>query len=160
MNPVLVSSKKMDWETPKKFFEALDQEFHFVLDAAATEKNAKCDKYFTPEQDGLKQSWNVGGSVYCNPPYGRNTGKWVQKAWEEAQNGVTIVLLIPARTDTKYFHKYIFGHAKVVFLPGRLCFETEGKPMIDAKGRAAIAPFPSALVIYNAGNDCSHYIYE
>lgn len=143
MNPVLVSSKKMDWETPQKFFEVLDQEFHFVLDAAATAKNAKCDKYFTPEQDGLKQSWNVGGSVYCNPPYGREIGKWVKKAFEEARSGYPIVLLIPARTDTTYFHDYIYGKAEIRFIRGRLRFT-------DEEGNAADpAPFPSMLVIYN-----------
>lgn len=102
MNRVLLSSKNMNWCTPQDFFDEINNEFHFVLDAAASDKSAKCAKYFTPETDGLRQSWDVGGAVFCNPPYGREIGKWVQKAYEEAQKGIKIVLLIPARTDTKY----------------------------------------------------------
>ena len=136
----------MDWCTPNDFFEELNQEFNFVLDAAATEKNTKCKKYFTPEIDGLKQSWNMGGAVFCNPPYGRQIGKWVEKAYKEAQKGTTIVLLIPARTDTGYFHDFIFGKAEVRFLKGRLKFTDEnGK-------KSNPAPFPSATVIYNGKN--------
>ena len=75
MNDALLSSKKMDWCTPKQFFAELDREFHFVLDAAATEQTAKCPRYYTPESDGLAQSWDVGGAVFCNPPYGREIGK-------------------------------------------------------------------------------------
>lgn len=88
MNAALLSSKKMDWCTPQGFFDALNEEFGFVLDAAATDKTAKCPKYFTPETDGLSQSWDFGGAVFCNPPYGREIGKWVQKAFEEARGGV------------------------------------------------------------------------
>ena len=87
MNDALLSSKKMDWCTPKKFFAELDREFHFVLDAAATEQTAKCPRYYTPESDGLAQSWDVGGAVFCNPPYGREIGKWVKKAHDEAMRG-------------------------------------------------------------------------
>lgn len=87
MNKVLFSSKKMDWRTPKQLFDQLDQEFHFVLDAAATAQNAKCSLFFTPETDGLSQSWDCGGAVFCNPPYGRDIGKWVKKAYEESIGG-------------------------------------------------------------------------
>lgn len=97
MNSALLSSKKMDWCTPQDFFDRLNEEFGFVLDAAATDKTAKCAIYYTPEMDGLSQSWDCGGAVFCNPPYGREIGKWVKKAYEEAQAGVPIVLLIPAR---------------------------------------------------------------
>ena len=84
-----------------------------------------------------------GGAVFCNPPYGRETGKWVRKAWEEAQKGTTIVLLIPARTDTAYFHDYIYGWAEIRFVRGRLRFT-------DEEGKAyQAAPFPSMVVIYN-----------
>lgn len=151
MNSSLLSSVKMDYCTPKDFFDRLDQEFHFALDAAATEKSAKCPVYFTPETDGLGSSWSeAGGPVFCNPPYGRKLGKWVQKAYEEAKSGTTIVLLIPARTDTSYFHDYIYGRAEVRFIRGRLVFvDEDGKPCTDAKGRAMPAPFPSMVVIYN-----------
>ena len=145
MNEVLFSSKRMDWETPQKFFDQLNAKYHFVLDAAAEDHNAKCRRYFTPEQNGLSQSWDVGGAVWCNPPYGRSTGKWVKKAWQEAQKGVTIVMLIPARPDVSYFHDWIWGKAEVIFLRGRLKFELNGIP---AKNAAA---FPSMLVIYNGG---------
>ncbi len=151
MNTALVSSVKMDYCTPQEFFEQLDSEFHFRLDAAATAKSAKCAHYYTPETDGLKSPWDrAGGAVFCNPPYGRQIGKWVQKAYEEAKSGTTIVLLIPARTDTGYFHDYIYGRAEIRFIRGRLVFvDEEGAPCRDAKGRAMPAPFPSMVVIYN-----------
>ena len=143
MNNALLSSKKMDWCTPQDFFDKLNEEFGFVLDAAATEKTAKCKLYYTPETDGLSQSWNRGGAVFCNPPYGRSIGKWVQKAYEEAQAGTRIVLLIPARTDTSYFHDYIYGKAEIRFIRGRLRFTD------DDGNSSESAPFPSMLVIYN-----------
>lgn len=143
MHPALLSSQKMDWCTPQAFFDELNREFHFVLDAAATPENAKCERYFTPEMDALSQSWDVGGAVFCNPPYGRQLGKWVAKAYlEHIRTGGTIVLLIPARTDTKYFHDYILGKAEIRFLRGRLKFEDEHGNAGDA------APFPSMVVVY------------
>lgn len=144
MNQALLSSKKMDYCTPQDFFDELDQEFHFTLDAAATPKSAKCGKYYTPAENGLEMPWSCGGGgVFCNPPYGREIGRWVRKAWEEAQKGVTIVLLIPARTDTSYFHDYIYGQAEIRFVRGRLRFT-------DEEGKAyQAAPFPSMVVIYN-----------
>lgn len=89
MNEALFSSKNMNWCTPQEFFDELNAEFHFALDAAATDKSAKCPKYYTPETDGLKQPWIAGGggSVFCNPPYGKQIGEWVRKAYEEAQRG-------------------------------------------------------------------------
>ena len=143
LNQGLFSSEKQDWCTPQQFFDELDAEFHFVLDAAATHQNSKCKRCFTPEDDGLIQNWDVGGAVYCNPPYGKEIGLWVKKAYEEAQKGTTIVMLIPARTDTKYFHEYIYHKAEIRFVKGRLKFTDEnGTP----KGTA---PFPSMVVIYN-----------
>ena len=144
MNSALLSSKKMDWCTPQDFFDRLNEEFGFVLDAAATDKTAKCTLYYTPETDGLSQSWDRGGAVFCNPPYGREIGKWVKKAYEEAiGGGYAIVLLIPARTDTIYFHDYIYGKAEIRFVRGRLRFT-------DDEGNASDpAPFPSMVVIYN-----------
>ena len=143
MNNALLSSKNMCWCTPQDFFDALNEEFSFVLDPAATDKTAKCELYYTPETDGLSQSWDRGGAVFCNPPYGREIGKWVKKAFEEARGGYPVVLLIPARTDTTYFHDYIYGKAEIRFVRGRLRFT-------DEEGNAADpAPFPSMLVIYN-----------
>ena len=144
MNSALLSSKKMDWCTPQDFFDRLNEEFGFVLDAAATDKTAKCPLYYTPETDGLSQSWDRGGAVFCNPPYGREIGKWVKKAYEEARGeGYAVVLLIPARTDTTYFHDYIYGKAEIRFVRGRLRFT-------DDEGNAGDpAPFPYMVVIYN-----------
>ena len=145
MNAALLSSKKMDWCTPIDFFNELNKEFNFVLDAAATDETAKCKDYFTPETDGLKQSWKrTDGAVFCNPPYGREIGKWVKKAYEEStKHDTTIVLLIPARTDTTYFHNYIYKRAEIRFIRGRLKFADENGIAGDA------APFPSMVVIYN-----------
>lgn len=143
MNSALLSSKKMDWCTPQDFFDRLNEEFGFVLDAAATDKTAKCTLYYTPETDGLSQSWDRGGAVFCNPPYGREIGKWVKKAYEEARGGYAVVLLIPARTDTTYFHDYIYGKAEIRFVRGRLRFTDDDGNASDP------APFPSMVVIYN-----------
>ena len=97
MNSALLSSKKMDWCTPQDFFDRLNEEFGFVLDAAATDKTAKCPLYYTPETDGLSQSWDRGGAVFCNPPYGREIGKWVKKAYEEARGGGTPLYCLSQR---------------------------------------------------------------
>ena len=97
MNKALFSSQKMDWCTPDSLFEKLNKEFHFVLDAAATDQNAKCGRYFTPETDGLSQSWDCGGAVFCNPPYGRDIGKWVKKAYEESIGGGDDCLTYPGK---------------------------------------------------------------
>lgn len=145
MNAALLSSKNMNWCTPQDFFDRLDAEFHFVLDAAATKKSAKCEKFFTPETDGLAQSWDCGGAVFCNPPYGRQICKWVQKVFKESAGGYPIVLLIPARTDTTYFHDYIYGKAEIRFIRGRLRFTDENENAADP------APFPSMVVVYNGG---------
>lgn len=145
MNEALLSSKNMEWCTPQDFFDRLNAEFHFTLDAAATCRNAKCPEYYTKETDGLNKPWNLagGGTVFCNPPYGREIGKWVRKAYEESRSGTTVVLLIPARTDTAYFHDYIYGRAEIRFIRGRLKFTDE------AGNVYAPAPFPSMVVIYN-----------
>ena len=96
MNAALLSSKNMCWCTPQDFFDRLNAEFGFVLDPAATDKTAKCSLYYTPETDGLSQSWDRGGAVFCNPPYGREIGKWVQKAFEEARWGVSDCFTYPS----------------------------------------------------------------
>jgi len=129
------SSQTNEWATPQDFFNELNKEFNFTLDPCATKENAKCQKFYTFEDDGLKQSWD-GQRTFCNPPYGREIGKWVKKASEQV--GGVCVMLIPARTDTKYFHEYIYNKAEIRFLKGRLKFG----------GHSNSAPFPSMVVIY------------
>ena len=113
-------SDSNEWETPQDLFRAIDAEFHFTLDAAASKQNAKCKAYYDAEADGLKQPWS--GSVWCNPPYGRGIADWVKKAYEESKRGVTSVLLTFARTDTKWFHEYVLGKAEIRFIRGRVKF--------------------------------------
>lgn len=135
---VMFSSKTNEWETPQYVFDELNNEFNFDLDPCATKENAKCSKFFTEEQDGLKQNWG-GHNVFCNPPYGRKIKDWVRKTYEESlKPNTTVVMLIPARTDTSYFHDYIYGKAEIRFIRGRLKFG-------NAKNSA---PFPSMIVIY------------
>lgn len=102
--PRFKASKTDLWETPQDFFDRLNDEFHFNVDVCATPDNAKCGTYFTKENDGLSQSWG-GYTCWCNPPYGREIGKWVQKAYLSSRDGSTVVMLLPARTDTKWFHE-------------------------------------------------------
>ena len=141
LNKGLMTSDKHYWETPQTFFDELNKEFNFTLDVASTDENAKTKNHFTIESDGLSNKWK--GNVFCNPPYGKEIGLWVKKAYEESlTNDGVIVLLIPDRTDTRYWHDYIFGKAKEIrFLKGRLKFELNG----EAKQSA---PFPSAVIIY------------
>lgn len=142
VNKGIYTSDRDDWETPEELFHELDAEFHFTLDVAANDKNAKCEEYFTPERNGLLQSWKTSGSVWCNPPYGKDIWKWCKKAFEEAQNGQTVVMLIHARTDTKWFHDWVYGKAEIRFLRGRLKFIKDGNVVWNA-------PFPSLIVIYS-----------
>ena len=136
---VMFSSKTDEWSTPQDFFDELNKEFDFTLDPCATPENAKCEKYYTKEDDGLKQDWS-GETVFCNPPYGRAIKDWVKKCYEESKKpNTTVVMLIPARTDTRYFHDYIYHKAKEIrFIRGRLKFG-------NAKNSA---PFPSMVVIF------------
>lgn len=133
---VMFSSKTDLWSTPQQFFDMLDEEFHFTLDPCSTDENAKCDKHYTIKQDGLKQSW-IGETVFCNPPYGREMPKWIKKCHDESARAA-VVMLIPARTDTKAFHDYIYGKAEIRFIKGRLKFG-------DSKNSA---PFPSMVVVF------------
>ena len=142
MNPEIMFSSASDlWETPQEFFDKLDAEFHFALDVCALPENAKCSNYFTPEQDGLTRPWT--GTCWCNPPYGRQVGRWVKKASESAEAGATVVMLLPARTDTRWFHQYIYGKTEIRFIPGRLKFG----------GGKSSAPFPSMVVVFKKGGD-------
>ena len=131
----MLSSKDMDWETPQDFFDKLNKEFHFTLDPCATKKTAKCKKYYTKKDNGLNKNWS-NETVFCNPPYGQEIKHWVKKC---AEANTKVVMLIPARTDTIYFHEYIYSKAEIRFIKGRLKF---GKANNSA-------PFPSMLVIFN-----------
>lgn len=131
------SSKTNEWATPQKFFDELNKEFNFNLDPCANTKNHKCAMWFNEKEDGLSKSWD-NSRIFMNPPYGHEIGKWVKKA-SEARGGV-VVCLLPARTDTKYFHEYIYKNprATIRFIKGRLKFG-------DSKNSA---PFPSMIVIF------------
>lgn len=135
-NSVHFSSKSDMWETPNDFFANLNNEFHFEIDVCALPENAKCDKFFTPEMDGLKQEWK--GICWMNPPYGRDIIKWMKKAYDSFIGGATVVCLVPARTDTKWWHEYAMK-GEVRFLRGRLKFG----------GHKNSAPFPSAIIIFS-----------
>jgi len=141
MNKALLSTGKNDWETPHDFFAKLNKEFEFTLDPCADENNHKCEKYYTEQQDGLRQEWK-NEIVFCNPPYSsKQQDEWVKKCYEEGKR-TTVVMLIPARTDTKRFHEYILPCAEVRFLRGRLTFVGAKDP----------APFPSMVVIFRPSN--------
>lgn len=129
------SSKTDLWETPLWFFEQLDAEFNFQTDVCAIPENAKCKKFFTPEMDGLSQTWR--GVCWMNPPYGRDIGRWMKKAFESSRGGATVVCLVPARTDTAWWHEYAMK-GEIRFHRGRLKFG----------GHTNAAPFPSAVVIF------------
>ena len=136
---LMFSSKTNLWSTPQDFFNKLDKEFCFTLDPCATSENYKCNKYFTIQDDGLKQSWQ-GYIVFCNPPYGKELKDWVKKCYEESQKPNTrVVMLIPARTDTIYFHEFIYHKVKEIrFLKGRLKFGNSKNS----------APFPSMIIVF------------
>lgn len=121
-----LTSNKDDWETPQELFDKLDERYHFTLDPCSTHENAKCERHFTIEEDGLLQSWE-GERVFCNPPYGRSIGRWIEKCWLESRHALVCALL-PARTDTKAFHEYVYKQpgVRVEFLRGRLKFEVGG----------------------------------
>ena len=134
------SSKTDLWATPHWLFEKLDAEYNFELDVCASTENAKCRRYFTKEQDGLSKEWT--GRCWMNPPYGRQIGAWIKKAYDSVKTGRAnlVVCLLPARTDTRWFHDYCIK-GTVEFLRGRLKFG-------DAKNSA---PFPSMIVVFRKG---------
>ena len=135
INSGLMSSNSDCWETPQELFDELNQKHNFDVDVCALPKNAKCANYFTPEIDGLKQEWI--GTCWMNPPYGREIGKWMKKAYESSLAGATVVCLVPARTDTAWWHDYAMK-GEIEFIRGRLKFG-------DSKNSA---PFPSAIVVF------------
>ncbi|MDW5524608.1 DNA N-6-adenine-methyltransferase [Carnobacterium maltaromaticum] len=145
-NRLMFSSEKQDWETPQSLFDELNKKYNFETDAAATRENAKCKMFFSEKDNALEKNWGGYGNIFCNPPYeSKLQNDFIKKAYEESLKPEvgTIVLLIPARTDTKRWHDYILGKAEVEFLKGRLKFESDGVPHKNP------APFPSALVIFS-----------
>ena len=140
MNTQVMFSSKTDlWATPQDFYDKLNEEFQFNLDPCATKENAKCERYFTKEQDGLKQDWK-GSRVFCNPPYGRAIKDWGRTCSEESKKiNTLVVMLIPARTDASYFHEYIYNKVEIRFVRGRLKFGDSNNS----------APFPSMIVVFN-----------
>lgn len=151
ISDALYSSESVEWITPERLFCDLDREFHFDLDPAASDQNAKCDVYYTVEDNGLTVDWYNPDddiiSVFVNPPYGRGIGAWVEKAYMESQKGATVVMLLPARTDTSWFHDYILGKAELRLLRGRLRFLVR-VPEAPFAESSAPAPFPSMIVVF------------
>jgi phage N-6-adenine-methyltransferase len=134
----------IEWETPQWFFETLNAEFEFTLDVCAQPVNAKCPRFFTPEDDGLAQPWE--GVCWCNPPYGRNViDPWIAKARQSAMQGAIVVCLVPVRTDTKWWHSHVV-HGEIRFLERRLKFGGATNP----------APFPNAVVIFRPPHGVNH----
>ena len=129
------SSKTDLWYTPEDFYEKYNSVYNFETDVCATHENAKCENYYTQEVDGLLQDWQ--GVCWMNPPYGRTIGKWMKKAYESSLNGATVVCLVPARTDTNWWHDFAMK-GEIEFIKGRLKFG----------GSKNSAPFPSAVVVF------------
>lgn len=133
----MFSSNTDQWATPQKVFDKLDAEFNFTLDVCADANNAKCFDYYDKELDGLSQQWE--GRVWMNPPYGRSLYAWIEKMYTESKYCEICVCLIPARTDTKYWHDFVMKAKEIRFVVGRLKFG-------DADNSA---PFPSAIVVFD-----------
>lgn len=138
----LYSSRSEEWGTPQALFDELDKQFHFTLDPCSTDENAKCEKHYTKEQDGLLQDWG-NETVFCNPPYGKDIWKWCKKCYEHSVAGGVAVILIHARTDTRWFHDWVYHKAELLFIKGRLRFN----------GNKYNAPFPSMIAIYKPGGN-------
>jgi site-specific DNA-methyltransferase (adenine-specific) len=131
----MLTSLTDEWETPDDLFKKLDDEFHFTLDSCASDENHKVDKYYTIKTDGLNSPWS--GVVWCNPPYS-DLPSWIKKAYDEAQKGSTVVMLIYSRTDTKYWHNYIMKADEIRFIKGRVIF----------KGAGNKSPAPSSIIVF------------
>ncbi len=139
-NSALYIAETDEWETPQDFFNRLAKEFRFTLDVCASNKNTKCKRHFTKRQDGLSKKWT--GVCWMNPPYGTEINKWVRKAYQSARTGATVVCLIPARTDTRWWHNFVMRSSEIRLIEGRLRFG----------GSVENAPFPSAIVIFRKRN--------
>jgi len=149
----MFSSASGEWRTPKDFFDFCNREFHFLVDAGATRKNALCVRYLGLDNgyDALSCDW--GPSTWCNPPYGRKIGKWIKKGYEESLKHRLVVMLLPGRIDTKWFCDYVFGKASEVrIIRGRLKFDIGPHLHKEKDGWCTElhpAPFPSILVVYD-----------
>ena len=142
-NDQLYSSASNEWGTPDWLFEALDEEFHFELDAAASEDMTKCEDYFTKLDNGLLQDWSaVANSVWVNPPYGRGIGKWVEKAYKEAAKGCKVVVLTFVRSDTRWWHDWALKAEEIRLIKGRVAFTSNGETTNSA-------PAPSCVLIFD-----------
>ena len=147
MNPALNSSVAHVWRTPRDFFDRLDAEFAFDLDAAASADNALCSRHYTEIEDGLRREWT--GSVWCNLPYGRTIGAWVAKGRRSAESGSAevVVMLIPARTDTAYWHEHVMRADEVRLVAGRLRFSGADQ-----------APFPCAVIVFRGRRPAPRFV--
>ena len=128
-------SESEEWTTPDSIFVPLNDEFHFTIDVAGSKDNAKCPNYYSKEDDALTKEWR--GICWLNPPYGPNLPKWIKKAWDEAKKGATVVMLLPARTNTNYWHNYCFK-GEVRFIRGYPKFNNAVQGL----------KFPLAVVIF------------
>lgn len=138
----IMTAVRGDWETPPEVFEPLHEEFGFTLDVCARPDNTKCANFISPDENGLLMPWE-GNTCWMNPPYGREIADWAAKAHREAGLGATVVGLLPARTDTKWFHQHVYGHAEIRFVEGRVRFV----------GADNSAPFPSMVVVWRPPTD-------
>ena len=135
-NRAVFSSIHQEWRTPQTLFDRLNSEFRFTIDVCASPENAKCKRYFTKEDDALSRDW--GSRCWMNPPYGPDLKHWMKKAFGESRRGALVVCLVPARTDTKWFHEYALRASEIRFIQGRIRFG-------EGKGRAT---FPSIVVVF------------
>lgn len=136
-----LTSNKDDWGTPQYLYDNLNSEFHFTLDAAANEANAKCSRFYSLDNSAFDHDWS-NEIVFLNPPYGRDMIKWISKAYREVQDHhAIVVLLVPSRTDTRWFHDYIYKQYEIRFIRGRLKYEIAHGVV------GASAPFPSMIVV-------------
>lgn len=144
INKGMLTSNSNIWETPQELFDKLNNKYHFEIDVCALPENTKLPNYFTPKINGLSQDWNRYKACWMNPPYGSEISKWVEKAYNESQKGALVVALLPARTDTRWFHNWIYKipGVEVEFIKGRLKFS----------GNKWNAPFPNMIVIFNSTN--------
>jgi phage N-6-adenine-methyltransferase len=136
------SLKSTVWETPENVFQTMNKEFNFTIDVCALPENSKCKRFFSPIENGLKQSWK-NEICWCNPPYGKEVKDWVKKAYLESFNGAKTVLLIPVKSNTNWWHEFIIPFAEVRFVKGRIAFIKDGVQFKEA------LPFPLAFVIFN-----------
>lgn len=162
----LFSSKKNDWETPKALFDVLNEEFHFKLDACALPNNTKVSTFITPREDSLTTDWferasGEGGllpekyrtdrpSIWLNPPYGRDIGEWIEKAYKESTKGCTVVCFVFCRTDTKWWHRWAMKAAEIRFIPGRVRFV----------GAESSAPAPSCILVFDENRRYPRFITQ